>query len=150
MRSNTRVHNLDFIKEKLGYRQYRNTTIFRKDGNYMISPAVARGQKFDYWFDIRNTNLEKIPDHFDCILLIRIVPDMFCCCRLNEISELLSPNLMENRKNSGDVWGIKFYIFEPNETIITLRSKQRYAYKRIELPLLDKKRVIKYFKKNKK
>lgn len=149
MRSNTRIHNLDFVTDKLGYRQYRNTTLFIKKENYMLSPAVSCGQQFDYWFDIRNTNLEKIPDHFDCTLLIRIVPDMFCCCKLNEISDLLSPVLMENRKNSGDVWGIKFYISDSNDTIITLRSKQMYSVS-VKLPLLDKKGVLKYFKKKKK
>lgn len=149
MRSNTRVHNLDFIKNKLGYHQYRNTTIFTKGENYMLSPAVSRGQQFDYWFDIRKANLKKIPDHFNCILLIRIVPDMFCCCRLSEISNLLSIGLMENRKNSGDVWGIKFFIRDIDETIITLRSKQLYSAS-VKLPLLDKKGVLKYFKKMKK
>jgi hypothetical protein len=146
MRKDTRIHNIDLITKNFGYRQHKNTTIFKKDKNYMLSPAVSCGLQWDYWFDIRNANLKIIPDHDECILLIRIVPDMFCCCRLTEIHDLLTPQLMENRKNSGDVWGIKFYISDSNENIITLKSKQR-PFVRVKLPLLDKKGVLKHFKK---
>ena len=118
----------------------------------MLSPAVSCGNQLDYWFDIRKINIDSIPNLFDCTLLIRIVPDLFCCCKLNEIKELISSGLMENRKNSGYVWGIKFYIHNTNETTIALRPKKKsYAYfARVNLPLLDKKGVLKYFKKTKK
>jgi hypothetical protein len=42
----------------------------------------------------------------DSLLLVRIVPDLFILEDLKSISSLLSEQVMDNRPNSGNVWGI--------------------------------------------
>lgn len=110
MAENTRFHNIDLIKKDLGYRQLGNSTLFVKTGKYLLSPSVSAGEAGSYWIDIRQANLDQIPDRTKCDFLIRIVPDMFCLFKLSSINNLLSLTLMDNRPNSGYVWGIKLEI----------------------------------------
>jgi hypothetical protein len=44
----TRDHNLDVLHE-LGFKQVRNTTVFHKGDDYILSPAVAEGTNGKYW-----------------------------------------------------------------------------------------------------
>jgi hypothetical protein len=89
MRINTRYHNIELLKVNLGYKQIGSSTLFEKNGNYILSPSVSAGEQKSYWIDIRQSNLEQIPNREECDLLIRIVPDMFCYCKLSEINRLL-------------------------------------------------------------
>lgn len=136
MRENTRLHNIDLIKKDLGYLQVGNSTLFVKNNNYLLSPSVSAGEAGSYWIDIRQANLDLIPDRTKCDLLIRIVPDMFCLCKLSAISKLLSPALMDNRPNSGNVWGIKLEIKKFKKTV-EIRSNRDMMIS-VSVPLLDK------------
>ncbi len=98
MRINTRYHNIELIKVNLGYQQIGSSTLFEKNGNYLLSPSVSAGESGSYWIDIHQANLDQIPDQNECDLLIRIVPDMFCYCKLNQINKLLAPQLMYSKK----------------------------------------------------
>ena len=100
MRQNTRFHNIDLIKKDFDYQQVGNSTLFVKNNQYLLSPSVSAGEAGSYWIDIRQTNLDQVPNRAKCDFLIRIVPDLFCLCKLSAISKLLSPVLMENRPNS--------------------------------------------------
>ena len=101
MLENTRFHSIVLIKKDLGYHQVSNSMLFAKNGKYLLSPSVSAGVAGSYWIDIRQVNLEQIPDRTKCDFLIRIVPDLFCLCKLSAIGKLLSPVLMDNRTNSG-------------------------------------------------
>lgn len=99
----TRNHNLDIL-QSLGYRKVKNTTIFENGTDFILSPAVSKNTNGKYWFDIRETNLNKI--NSNSLLLVRIVPDLFILETIGSISSLLSKQLMSNRPRSGNVWGI--------------------------------------------
>lgn len=141
MRENTRYHNIEIIKNKLGYKQVGVSTLFEKGGHYLLSPSVSEGESGAYWIDIREANLEQIPDRNECDLLIRIVPDMFCYCKLSQINKLLSPQFMDNRPHSGNVWGIKLDIKKFKKTI-EIRSNQDQNNS-ITLPLIFKDELLK-------
>ena len=79
---------------------------------------------------------DQIPDRNECDLLIRIVPDMFCYCKLSQLNKLLAPQLMDNRRNSGNVWGIKLDIKKIKKTV-EIRSNRDMNIS-ITLPLLFK------------
>lgn len=143
MKTNTRFHNIEIIKDQLGYKQVGISTLFVKDGKYILSPSVSSGQSGSYWIDIRQANLDQIPDRKKCDILIRIVPDMFCHCKLNFIEKLLSPALMDNRPHSGNVWGIKLDI-NKEQKIVEIRSNRDMMIS-ITVPLMDKEEVIKCF-----
>ncbi len=141
MRTNTRYHNIEIITDKFAYKQVGNSTLFEKDGKYMLSPAVSEGESGSYWIDIRQANLDQIPDRNECDLLIRIVPDMFCYCKLSQINKLLAPHLMDNRPHSGNVWGIKLDLKKFKKRII-IRSN-RDSNIAVELPLIKKEEILK-------
>ena len=143
MAENTRFYNIDLIKRDLGYLQVGNSTLFVKTGKCMLSPSVSAGEAGSYWIDIRQANLEQIPDRAKCDLLIRIVPDMFCLCKLSAINKLLSPALMDNRPHSGLVWGIKLEIKKFKKTV-EIRSNRDMMIC-VSVPLLDKEELIRSF-----
>lgn len=140
MRINTRYHNIELIKVNLGYKQIGSSTLFEKNGFYLLSPSVSAGEAGSYWIDIRHANLEQIPNREECDLLIRIVPDMFCYCKLSKINHLLSPHLMENRPHSGNVWGIKLDIKKFRKTV-EIRSNRDMNISVI-FPLLNKVEIL--------
>ncbi|MCD4674743.1 MAG: hypothetical protein K8S18_01955 [Desulfobacula sp.] len=141
----TRYHNINLITQDLGYQQLGSSTVFQKDEQYIISPAVAEGENGQYWIDIRQTNLDKV-DFDKCDFLIRIVPNLFCCCPLIKIDSLIDQHLMDNRPNSGDVWGIKLGINLIDKIAIARSNRDQDI--NIELELLDASDVIDYFDKN--
>lgn len=99
----------------MGYTQEKNTAVFKKGNDFILSPAVSEGSGGKYWFDIRENNLERInSESKTSLLLIRIVPDMFIVKTLSSISSLLSKDLMRHRINSGNVLG--FHIDKIDES----------------------------------
>jgi hypothetical protein len=60
MRTITRYHNIEIIKERLGYRQIGSSTLFQKKGNYLLSPAVSEGESGSYWIDKREVRIYRI------------------------------------------------------------------------------------------
>lgn len=138
----TRYHNINLITQDLGYQQIGNSTVFQKNEQFIISPAVSEGANGQYWIDIRRINLNKVVFH-KCDFLIRIVPDLFCCCPLNSINPLIDEDLMDNRPNSGEVWGMKLDIkFKEKKVIVRSNRDQDIN---IELRLLEVTDVVDYF-----
>ena len=56
-RNQTKWHNLEFLKTDLKFSQLGNSAVFRRNGKFLISPAVSEGQHGKYWIDIREANL---------------------------------------------------------------------------------------------
>ena len=100
---NTRDHNVEVV-QSFGYRKVRNTTVFKNGNDFILSPAVAENSNGKFWFDVREVNLNRI--NSNSLLLVRIVPDLFILETLQTVSPLLSKQVMDNRPNSGNVWGI--------------------------------------------
>lgn len=103
-RMETRDHNIGILRE-LGFERVGRSTIFFDGKVRILSPAVSRNTSGTYWFDIRKVNLDRL-DISKLILVVRIVPDRFIVENIMNIYKLFSVNLMDNRPNSGNVWGL--------------------------------------------
>jgi len=99
-------HNVEILNQA-GFKKQGNTSIFKKNGCSLLSPAVSCGQAGHYWFDVRKVNVEKLREK-NSYILVRIIPDVFVMIDMFDFSPLLSKNTRRFRKNSGEVWG--FYI----------------------------------------
>lgn len=65
----TSNNNVGILKNELGLKQYRNTTIFTKERKFILSPSIGNESN---WFDIRKVNLEKFTsDYSNGYLIIR-------------------------------------------------------------------------------
>ena len=139
----TRDHNLDIL-QSLGYKKFKNTTIFQNGENFILSPAVSENSNGKYWFDIREVNLNRINEK--SFLLVRVVPDIFILERINSISSLLDISKMDNRPNSGNVWGLKIYLINSLNKAVLYNLKD--TTKKIETHLFRKGEIIDAFYKN--
>lgn len=133
----TRNHNLDLL-QGLGFIKHSNTTVFHKDRISLLSPAVAENQSGGYWFDIRKVNIDRLASV--AYLCVRIVPDLFVLEPWDKISELITPELMDNRPNSGDVWGLGV-TFQVNCMTAQLFNKSSSSTK-VNSTLLTRDEVI--------
>ncbi len=143
-RTETRNHNLEFIKSNLGFSQIKNSAVFQNGEKFFFSPAVSEGKHGKYWIDIREANLEKVVIK-KSFLMPRIVPDLFLIERLHGLKKLLAQDLMEYRPNSGNVWGIYMKLNIP-EMDATLVSKKDPSVK-INTKLIHKRNIIKVFER---
>jgi hypothetical protein len=129
----TRDHNVEVLHD-LGFSKVGNTTVFKSSDYFILSPAVAENTAGGYWFDIREANLKRITS--TALLFVRIVPDFFIVEKMSDIQELISPEIMDNRPNSGNVWSIhmeidliskKAYVFNvrnpSNKILVSIISK---------------------------
>jgi hypothetical protein len=144
----TRDHNIDVLYG-LGFEKVRNTTVFKKGTTYILSPAVAENTVGGYWFDIRQVNLERIKSDFT-ILFVRIVPNLFIVEFLKDLSPLLSPKLMDNRPNSGNVWGIGLEIIKDSNKAFLFNKihfNKTHSSDKFLTKLLNKEQAIDHYKK---
>ena len=75
-----------------GCKQFKNTTLFKKNAVFILSPAVAENTQGRYWFDIREAILSyvNVSDKADStIIFIRIVPDRFIVLGLSELRTIM-------------------------------------------------------------
>ena len=133
---NTRDHNLEVL-QSFGYRKVSNTTVFTNGSDFILSPAVAESTNGKYWFDVREVNLNRI--NSNSLLLVRVVPDLFILETLNSISALLSKQVMDNRPNSGNVWGIHIGIKKSSNRAFLYNIKN--SYNKIPTKLLKKTEI---------
>lgn len=117
---NTRDHNVEVV-QSFGYRKVRNTTVFKNGNDFILSPAVAENSNGKFWFDVREVNLNRI--NSNSLLLVRIVPDLFILEALQTVSPLLSKQVMDNRPNSGNVWGIHIDIRKSTNKVFLFNIK---------------------------
>jgi hypothetical protein len=132
----TRDHNINILLEH-GFKKFSNTTVFHKGSLSIISPAVAENSAGTYWFDLRKVNLKRLSSN--SYILIRIVPNLFVLQSLEYINSLLTPALMDNRPNSGDVWGIKMGLNKNNMTAALYNLKA--SNQKISVKLLSIEKV---------
>ena len=136
----TRDHNVNVL-HNLGYFRVKNTTIFKNRDKFILSPAVAKNTNGKYWFDIREVNLNRINPN--SLLLVRIVPDMFILEEIKSVSSLLSKELMDNRPNSGNVWGIHIEMRELQNSAFIFNIKD--IDNKLTTKLLEKSEINKAF-----
>ena len=119
---NTREHNLKLL-QNLGFHKVKNTTIFKSGNDFILSPAVAESTNGKYWFDIREVNLSQV--NSKSLLLVRIVPNLFILETIKSISSLLSKQVMDNRPNSGNVWGIHIDLDKSSNSALLYNIKNK-------------------------
>jgi len=137
----TRDHNVDVLSA-LGFDRVQNTTIFKKGDQFILSPAVSESTNGTYWFDVREVNLNRISN--DSLLLVRIVPNLFIIENLKKIPSLFSKQIMDNRPNSGNVWGIHIKINKISKNAFLFNVKK--SNNKILTRLLNREEIIDYFK----
>jgi len=138
----TANHNIEIL-HLAGFKKQGNTSIFKKKGCTLLSPAVSCGQAGHYWFDVRKVNVDKIKGE-NSYILIRIVPDMFVMIEISDFSSLLLKRTQRFRKNSGEVWG--FYIelnISTNMAQIVSSSDSSSFY---STPILEKDQTFELLK----
>ena len=59
--SNTTNHNIEVVYS-VGFKKIGNTSIFKRDKDFLISPTVSAGTTGNYWFDIRKVNIDKLQE----------------------------------------------------------------------------------------
>ena len=129
---NTRDHNIGIL-QSIGYKKVKNTTVFQNDSKFILSPAVSVGSNGKYWFDIREVNLNRINEDSEALLLVRIVPNLFIFDYLKRFSLLFTQQLMDNRPNSGNVWGIHIEMNEKLSEAFLFNTKKSSNKIKVEL-----------------
>jgi superoxide dismutase len=120
--SSTTNFNKHLLTDALGLSQYSNTTIFRKKGFFVLSPAV---QNKYLWFDLRKINLDRQNKQTEKgYLLIRLSGE-FVLCDLDHFYEKLVADFEAvNTTHSGKHW--KFLVYRKdgkNVSIVNQNDK---------------------------
>ena len=137
MSTETRNHNIHIFNE-IHFKQHSNTTVFFRDSLSIISPSVSENRNGGYWFDIRDVNIKRLTKK--SILVVRIVPNLFILKHLEDIKSLITPQSMDNRPHSGDVWGLGLNVSR-NEMIANMFNKKDVNAS-IQCQLLNKEETI--------
>lgn len=122
--SGTSNFNKYLLTEDLGFCQYKNTTIYRKKGFFVLSPSV---QNESLWFDLRKVNLSKQKKlEEDGFLLIRLL-DEFVLFDLDYFhKELISKYDPVNTQNSGEHW--KFLVYRKDGKNVSVVNQANKSF----------------------
>lgn len=142
-RQNTRYHNMAFLKKDLSLSQVGCSALFTREETFYLSPGVSKGEHGQYWFDIRQANLDKV-DVNRCFLMPRIVPDLFCHVPLDDISTFLTDRLRQYRVHSYYVWGFCLDLDGQNNSARISAISDASVY--LDTPLLNKEEMVNMFK----
>ena len=95
--------NKEVLLVELGLRQFSNTTIFKKNGYFVLSPSVQSPKSL--WFDLRKVNIDRYESTKEKgFLLVRFF-DQFLLANLDEFfSNMIDWEKFSNTKNSGVHW----------------------------------------------
>ena len=130
--------NKDFLLNDLGLKQISNTTIFRKNDCFVLSPSV---QNKHNWFDLREVNVNKYnPDVHKGYLLIRF-KDRLLVANLKVFQQrMLKEELIVHSNVMTPHW--KFII---QEASIISAINQKDKNEKFELQECTKQQLIEHF-----
>lgn len=140
MANNTASSNVnrDVLVGQLGLRQYRNTTIYTRNGHFVISPSSQNSYS---WFDLRKVNI----DRYDRTrekghLLVRFQNTLlwadlnqFITTSITEDSSVYTPSI-------GVHW--KFNIVEHAGNFIAINRTGKQKYKLISMNVDQLMKII--------
>lgn len=107
-----------------GSSRFRNET-----GIYILSPGIDQGKHQKYWFDIRDSNLQKMGEITRAWVLLRIVPRWFALFAMDRIRKHLNKKTQDIRSHSGLVYGFFCELDERNHRIkITAKNDQSASF----------------------
>jgi hypothetical protein len=133
--TSTTNHNKDILVYDLKLTQINNSSLFVDKDIFVFSPAVSKNSQNYYWFDIREINIERMHNLKPklCIVLIRIVPNIFVVCQYIDIQKLFTnPKTEQNGKKAWE------FIIEDCFSKI----KNRHSAKYINVHPLDKMELL--------
>ncbi len=119
----TSNHNVQVLTE-LGFQRDGTSSVFINGQERILSPGVAQGKNGRYWFDIREANMMRL-NRSTLILVVRIVPNHFIVEPFPQLHDLLTTDVMDNRPNSGNVWGIYIDLGTTDAQIYNIKAPQR-------------------------
>jgi hypothetical protein len=134
--------NLDFLINDLGLRQVSNTSVFRKDAIFVISPSV---QNKSNTFELGESLMKKYdPEKEEGYLLIRI-KDKFLMAKLQSFQrKMMTSETEKSTKSKPSFW--KFNVIESINPRIENNADREIMYK-IQAPTA--KQLVSFFNKDK-
>jgi hypothetical protein len=97
--------------------------MFSDGKSSILSPGVSENNG-KYWFDVRQVNLNRL-DVSTLVFVIRIVPDKFVVEKFINLDNLFTERVMDNRPNSGNVWGIYVDIGSIRTVLYNIKASDR-------------------------
>lgn len=135
----TSNNNIGILKNEIGLKQYRNTTIFTKEGKFILSPSIGNESN---WFDIRKVNLDKFTsDYSSGYLIIRFKGKLLFTDLRDFIEKMIDKNKFSDTKNSGVHW--QFTVKEPLRENDSYKVIGRLSKREIFIELVNKEYLIK-------
>ncbi len=130
-RSSSTNVNKDILVKELGFKQYRNTTIFTKQNYFVLSPSVQNDAN---WFDIRKVNLDKFAGHSgQGYLLIRFFDQFLVTSLSNFIDQIIDQEKYANTANSGIHWKFRVLKTLDGYRIKSMINKKEVGIKQVHL-----------------
>lgn len=118
--------NKDKLVNELQLNQVGNTTVFRRDHIFVLSPSV---QSKSSWFDLREVNISRYnPTAEKGYLLIRFL-NLFLMANLDTFLEVMTPlDTKEYVGNGGERWKFKINLTNEGQNakyhVINLNNKE--------------------------
>lgn len=94
------------LTDKLGLKQFSNTTVFRKNGYFVLSPSMQSAESL--WFDLRKVNIDRYDKSKEKgYLLIRYF-DKFLLAELDDFfAKMIDRDKFVQTSGSGIHWKFK-------------------------------------------
>lgn len=135
----TSNNNIGILKNEIGSKQYRNTTIFTKGRKFILSPSIGNESN---WFDIRKVNLDKFTsDYSNGYLIIRFKEKLLVTDLRDFIEKMIDKNKFSDTKNSGVHW--QFTVKESLRENDSYKVIGRLSKREICMELVNKEYLIK-------
>lgn len=116
--------NKDILINKLGLKQFSNTTIFKKTGYFVLSPSVQSMESL--WFDLRKVNIDRYDRSKEKgYLLIRYF-NKFLLADLDEFfTKLIDWDKFVQTSGSGIHWKFKIRPFLDSSYVVRSQVNRR-------------------------
>jgi len=122
--SKTSRLNKNFLTKDLELKQYQNSTIFKKNNIFILSPVISNDGN---WFDLRKMNLDRLAkEGKDAYLLIRLRDKFLLADLYDFIQSMVDEQKHMNSKESGIHW--KYIVKEVGEQFIVHNLIDQYQY----------------------
>ncbi len=135
--SSTTNHNKVVLIYELSLKQISNTSAFRNDKFFVLSPSVQNQYK---WFDLRKVNLSRYNKNKEKgYLLIRLFNEFLLADLDDFIDKMITDDTFVETKNSGIHW--KFLIDNSdtdNIIVINQRGRNQYIVNKVSVEDLNK------------
>lgn len=120
----TSNYKKDILVDKLSFKQDGSSTVFIKDKIFLLSPAVALNTQNYYWFDIRESNINKFDNkqYSEFKILIRIVDNGFLFFDFEELKAIMT-TFAKVEFSGNKVWSFNLDIKGNKVKIVNRKDK---------------------------